>query len=39
MDYFEDMRPWADDTVDPISDFIEAGARPRHTCRAPHTNV
>jgi ketosteroid isomerase-like protein len=25
MDYFEDMRPWADDTVDPISDFIEAG--------------
>jgi ketosteroid isomerase-like protein len=25
MDYYEDMRPWADDTADPISDFIGAG--------------
>ena len=25
MDYFDAMRLWADDTADPISDFIEAG--------------
>src|SRR5688572_30500488 len=25
MDYFEAMRPWADDTAEPVSDFIEAG--------------
>ena len=25
MDFFEDMRPWEDDTAEPISDFFEAG--------------